>query len=371
MDGMLHVQVSEATVRRHTEYAGSVYETIQTEEVERIEKKHPAETEEVERLVFSVDGAIVPLQHGEWGEARTLVVAEAGKAVQKGDDWQVSTQKRTYFSRMVNSETFQRLALVEMYHRSMTNARQVAVVADGAEWIQSFIDYHRPDALRILDFAHVAERLNQVGTTWWGDGTPQAQKWLAEQLHELKHRGPPVVWAAVQWLANQRPENEMLRTNLNYLEKRQDQMHYPQYQQQGWPIGSGMVESANKLVVEARLKGSGMHWERSHVNPMLALRNIVCSQRWQKAWPLIESRIRLLRTDCGKKHRITNVVQHQLPTRLFKMWHKAKRIPSRLPAKTVSSSSLASVPYKPPANHPWRHSPIGRARYKPSHFSKT
>ena len=35
-------------------------------------------------------------------------------------------------------------------------------------------------------------------------------------------------------------------------------MQYPTYQEAGWPIGSGSVESANKLVVEARLKGAGM-----------------------------------------------------------------------------------------------------------------
>jgi len=61
-------------------------------------------------------------------------------------------------------------------------------------------------------------------------------------------------------------------------------MQYPHFRRQGWPIGSGMVKSANKLVVEARLKGAGMHWESSHVNPLLALRNGVCNQRWQETW---------------------------------------------------------------------------------------
>lgn len=61
-------------------------------------------------------------------------------------------------------------------------------------------------------------------------------------------------------------------------------MQYPTYQQAGWPIGSGIVESANKLVVEARLKGAGKHWERAHVNLMLVLRNAVCNQRWQEVW---------------------------------------------------------------------------------------
>jgi hypothetical protein len=44
-------------------------------------------------------------------------------------------------------------------------------------------------------------------------------------------------------------------------------------------LGSGMVESASKLVVEARLKEAGMHWQRGHVNPVLVLRNAVCNQR--------------------------------------------------------------------------------------------
>jgi hypothetical protein len=61
-------------------------------------------------------------------------------------------------------------------------------------------------------------------------------------------------------------------------------MQYPQFRQKGWPIGSGMVESANKNIVEARLKGSGMHWERKNVNSMLALRNAVCNDRWQEMW---------------------------------------------------------------------------------------
>src|SRR6266851_5482821 len=45
-----------------------------------------------------------------------------------------------------------------------------------------------------------------------------------------------------------------------------------------------MVESANKNVVEARLKGPGMDWERKNVNPLLVLRNAICNDRWQEMW---------------------------------------------------------------------------------------
>jgi len=56
-------------------------------------------------------------------------------------------------------------------------------------------------------------------------------------------------------------------------------MQYATFQQQGFPIGSGIVESANKTVVEVRLKGAGMHWDRRHVNPLLALRTVACVDR--------------------------------------------------------------------------------------------
>src|SRR5438067_3362623 len=63
-------------------------------------------------------------------------------------------------------------------------------------------------------------------------------------------------------------------------------MQYPRYQAAGWPIGSGSVESANKVVVEARLKGAGMRWADHNVNPMLVLRNAMCNRRWQETWTM-------------------------------------------------------------------------------------
>jgi hypothetical protein len=72
-------------------------------------------------------------------------------------------QNLSYFSRKVNAETFQRLALVEMHRRSVEKAGEVAAVMDGAEWEQGFVDYHCPAAVRILDFPHAAEHVNQIG----------------------------------------------------------------------------------------------------------------------------------------------------------------------------------------------------------------
>ena len=56
------------------------------------------------------------------------------------------------------------------------------------------------------------------------------------------------------------------------------------------------MESANKLVVEARLKGAGMRWRRQNVNPMLVLRNAVCNREWKQTWATAVAQRQALRT---------------------------------------------------------------------------
>jgi acyl-CoA synthetase (AMP-forming)/AMP-acid ligase II len=93
-----------------------------------------------------------------------------------------------------------------------------------------------------------------------------------------------------------------LGQRLAYLDKRVAQMQYPRFREQGWPIGSGSGESANKLVVEERLKGPGMHWAVENVNPMLALRNAVCNDRWEESWAVIEGEQRRQMSERRQAH---------------------------------------------------------------------
>jgi len=117
---------------------------------------------------------------------------------------------------------------------------------------------------------------------------PRCKAWLARQAHALKHDGPDPVLAALRAL----PAGQHRDAALAYLEPRLAQLQYPTFRAAGYPIGSGLVEGANKVVVEDRLKGSGMHWAPPSVDPMLALRTVVCADRWEEAWPQISARLR-------------------------------------------------------------------------------
>ena len=184
--------------------------------------------------------------------------------------------------------------------------------------------------------------------------------------HNLKHTGPQALLAQLQQLLTVYPDNETLRSNLAYLQKRQAQMQYPRFVQQGWPIASGMVESANKLVVEARLKGSGMHWHPGHVNAMLALRNLYCNDRWEQEWPKIEARLIAQAHDkrsrsCQKRlHDLRSAQQEKLLAQqraqylaLHPEWLIEAQADTQpdLPVATPPTSP-AKKPTKPAPNHP-------------------
>jgi hypothetical protein len=291
-EDFMGIHVSKDVGQRYTEEAGAVYEELQTEEVEELQKKRPKTRVISGKLQVSADGCMVPLLHGVWAEVKTVVIGEVQPAVLKAGERVVRTRNLSYFSRKTGSEEFERLSLGEMHRRGVENAKAVAAVMDGAEWLQSFTDYHCPKAVRILDFAHAAEHIHQIGEFLHGEHSTESKAWLEKHLHELKHEGPKKMLLEFQKLQRKHPQEQVVSGNLAYLKKREEQIQYPTFQSQGWPIGSGIVESANKLVVEARLKGSGMHWHEKHVNPMLALRTMICSKRWKQEWSRIETRLR-------------------------------------------------------------------------------
>ena len=286
----LGIQVSDSTVRRLTLQAGSIVEQIQTEQAQaqRSPNRFPLPQEEpAERLAMSSDGGLVPLRGGIWAEVKTLVIGEV--LAPTSQETTARTTAHSYFSRMTDAATFADLASVEIERRGVERAKTVCAVQDGAEWLQGFVDGHRHDAVRILDFAHAAEYLGQVAEQGKQAGHHVPKGWLPILLHQLKHHGPNRVLTHLERLEQHWPV-PAIDDALRYFSKRLPQLQYPIFLAAGWPIGSGMVESANKVVMQARLKGAGMHWEPSNVNPMLALRNALRNERWEETWQMQQRR---------------------------------------------------------------------------------
>ena len=276
---VLGMQVSKATARRMTLCTGQAALAVWEEQVKRLKQEGPEVPEGAEKQALSGDGAMVHLVGGEWAEVKTLAIG----AVRRNQRGEVCTQQLSYCSRLCDAASFEQATLLETHRRGLERAGEVCAVQDGAAWLQGLVDYHRAEAVRILDFAHAAEYIHEIGEAVRAAGGRLPPRWLEGVLHRLKHQGPARVLEHLAWLAA-RYHSPLMQEKLTYLQKREAHMQYPTYQEAGWPIGSGSVESANKLVVEARLKGAGMRWGRQNVNPMLLLRNAVCNRRWHETW---------------------------------------------------------------------------------------
>ena len=355
-----HLDLHRSTASRITEAAGATAVALQTREAERILQTHPLAPPGPEQLVFSVDGAMVPLVRGVWAEVRTLAVGEPSVGTTAEGQQLVQTRALSYFSRLTDSASFGELATVELHRRGIETAGRVAAVVDGAEWCQTFIDLHAPQAVRILDFPHAASYVDAIGQSAGASGELLSATERASLCHTLKHSGPDTVVERLRSTVEQAGVAGETATQLAYLEKRVSQMAYPQFVAEQWPIASGSVESANKLVVEERLKGAGMHWAEENVNPMLALRNAMCSDRWVEVWSQIEEEQR--------REERTRRFERQRQRRVSAAREAGERWAADAGARgqrglqdggNIAAPSLPPTPARaekgrPAADHPWR-----------------
>src|SRR5437870_2951476 len=106
--------------------------------------------------------------------------------------------------------------------------------------------------------------------------TGKARRWFGWGRHRLRHGQPDGVLAdLVEALAVESlPDSarDTLTALYAYLERHRDHIDYAKYKDLGLPMGSGMVESACKWLIQQRFKGVGMRWSEDGFNHLLHLR---------------------------------------------------------------------------------------------------
>lgn len=341
------VTVAAATARRRTKTDGAIYARLQDVATARVLATAPPPLSGPAVQQVSVDGTMVHLTDGSWREVRTLAIGTVGPG-RTADT--VRSSQVSYFARLTDAATFTELAAGEVHRRGVATAGVVAGVVDGAPWCQTFLDVHRPDAVRILDFPHAAQRLRAVAEAVWGDG-PQATAWAAIQRRELRDGGAATVLTAIQALPTATARDpataaQLQAETLGYLEPRLGHMRYAAFRAAGLPIGSGMVESGNKLVVDGRLGGAGRRWAEASVTPMVALRGAVCSERWTEAWTAIACARRQRRAPAAPTPVVASAASVAAPRR--------RPVPAPAIGELARSGPPTMVDGRPTAAHPWK-----------------
>ena len=97
---------------------------------------------------------------------------------------------------------------------------------------------------------------------------------------------------ALRYLLRKGRGSAEIRKVLGYFRNNRRRMNYYHLAEEGYPIGSGEVEAANKMLVTHRLKRSGQRWGRNGGQGVLAFRALLKSDRFNRAWAMVVPRMK-------------------------------------------------------------------------------
>jgi hypothetical protein len=292
------VVVAVETVRALSEGLGALAEQDQADRTTYAVPRAPLPA----TLLVSVDGVFVPHRDG-WHEAKLGRLATLGPRCRPEADGAPAARAlgpSTYCIGLEATEAFWPRLLREAWRRGLgRGVRQVVLLGDGGEWIWlggRALRLPGVEVIEILDFYHASEHLAEVARVVFPRCPLRQQTWLAAVRRRLRHEGPLPV---LQALARLRPPTptaaDTVRKASDYVTTHAARMAYPHFAAQGWPLGSGLVESACKSVVQQRQGQAGMRWGQPGSQQIAALRALEQSGRWAAFWqtrPL--HRLRLL-----------------------------------------------------------------------------
>ena len=149
-----------------------------------------------------------------------------------------------------------------------------------------FVDGVRIPIVRVVDYYHASERLTTIAEALKLD-TDARSTWLTRMRKTLLEPGGHgrVLRSIAHMKATYKYKSSLAADAKKaeaYLRRYKRFMNYAGSRSQGFPIGSGIVESACKQIVSERLKLSGMRWHREGAKQVMSLRCILLSNIWSK-----------------------------------------------------------------------------------------
>jgi transposase-like protein len=200
--------------------------------------------------------------------------------------------KRRYVATFAPAKQLGELAAAAARRVRQDPKQPEVVIADGASWIKTEQQRHFPGATCILDWAHL---WREVRGTLQAIG--RAKDLSAEQQSYQRSLYRSRLWQGEVELVIRglndldeglEPEvREKLRQTIGYLRHQRTWMgSYEKWKQQGYPVGSGMIERAVSLVINRRMKKRGMRWLRPNATAVVALRTDALNEDWITSQPL-------------------------------------------------------------------------------------
>lgn len=281
-----HCPAPAASIWRQTRAHGERMQARVEREQERVGPERvrlpPAGQDHRQRMGVSMDGGMLNLRGEGFKEFKVGTVFEVEQRLER-DPLTKELTPRAHGAHMVytavlgSAAAFGPALWALAVQAEVPRAAECSVTADGAEWIWNLAADYFPDSVQIVDWYHACEHLAGAAATLYPDDPQTAQAWFRQQRNHL-YLG--------ELQAVTRPLDQAgLTDQSQYFHTHQRRMQYQEFQEAGYPIGSGTVESGIKQF-KARLTGSGMRWSRPAAQQMLTIRGAVLANTFDALWAL-------------------------------------------------------------------------------------
>jgi len=286
-------EVGTTTVHRGTLAAAreaKVYVEARLQEASQASALPGAEQPGVETLVVELDGCdirtgilMTAAQAGQTAcEPDARVRIEQWKEVRTGLVRPLDSGESTYVCRMGPYPDMCEQVCAAACARGLTPRTMVIAPGDGGNGLREALAAPFVHFQYILDYPHLKAHCYETAEAL-GMEAALRHRWVATQMDRLWNGNVADVLADFIRLQDTKP-NDRLRRLIAHLTRFADAVHYAEYKERGWPIGSGEIESAHRYVPQERLKIAGACWHPQSVNPMLALRVIRINGWWDDFW---------------------------------------------------------------------------------------
>ena len=220
----------------------------------------------------SMDGGMVCILGEGWKEMKVALVGSIEQSWE-AEEATVRLTNMDYRAVIGAVDEFEQALWALAVKHGILYVGRLVVVADGAQWIWRLVSDLFPVCTQIVDYYHAKQHLAQAAHASYPDNEQAAQSWFKDMSNCL-FRGE--IWKIIAQL-------EQHQQPTSYFVNQQRRMQYQQFRAEGFPIGSGGIESAIKQF-KHRLTGAGMRWSRNGAERMLTIRAAIMAGTFSDLW---------------------------------------------------------------------------------------
>jgi hypothetical protein len=287
-----HYALHSSTVSRVTKQVAEEAFAYVEQRLAQADEQAPATPEGVEQMVVEIDGCEIrtavftPVENS----TETTPVYHNPKK-QKVINWRdvrigfarpLESPSKTYVGQKAAYADIVRDVFQAAVLEGMTSDTQVIGVGDGGIGLKEALEAQFPTLLFILDKPHLKDHLYETAEALGIDRKERAA-WVSPRLDAICAGHCEQVTKELEADYATTP-HDRVRQLIGYLTRFAQAVDYQRFTEQGYPIGSGEVESAHKAIPQKRLKLPGACWHPESINPMVALRILRANEWWDDFW---------------------------------------------------------------------------------------